>query len=95
VSPVEGSTMTITFTPDGQVSGSSGCNDFTGTYALDGTTVSVVQTSSTAKACEPAIMDQETQFLAALQTPATVETSGANVTLRDRNGAMQVGLSPQ
>jgi heat shock protein HslJ len=44
-------------------------------------------------ACEQAIADQETAFLAALQTPTTVETSGATVTLRDASGSTQVVLS--
>lgn len=95
ISPAEGSTMTIEFTPDGQVSGSSGCNTFSGTYQLDGTNLTVGPLASTRMACDEPLMTQETQFLTALQTPSTVETSGANVTLRDANGAMQVGLSPQ
>jgi len=94
VSPIEGSTLTATFTPDGQVSGSSGCNTYTGTYKLDGTKVTIGPLASTMMACDQALMDQEAQFLTALQTPSTVETSGANVTLRDANGAMQVGLAP-
>ncbi len=41
-------------------------------------------------------MDQETAFLAALQTtPTTVETSGATVTLRDASGATAVILGPK
>jgi hypothetical protein len=36
------------------------------------------------------IIDQETAFLKALQTPATVETRGATVTLRDASGATPV-----
>jgi heat shock protein HslJ len=47
------------------------------------------------KACDEAIMTQETQFLTALQTPATVETTGGTVTLRDASGATQVTLAPK
>jgi heat shock protein HslJ len=46
-------------------------------------------------ACDQPIMDQETQFLAALQTPTNVETSGETVTLRDAAGATQVILAPK
>ena len=38
-------------------------------------------------------MDQETAFLAALQTPTTVEPSGNTVTLRAADGATQVVLT--
>ena len=92
-SPIAGTTLTATFTPDGQVSGNAGCNTYTGAYTLDGTSLTVGQLATTMMACEQAIMDQETKFLAALQTPTTVETSGATVTLRDASGATQVVLS--
>jgi heat shock protein HslJ len=37
-------------------------------------------------------MDQETQFLTALQTPSTVEQNGGIITLRAASGATQVTL---
>jgi heat shock protein HslJ len=94
-SPITGTTLTATFTADGQVGGNAGCNSYSGPYKLDGTSLTVGPLATTMKACEQAIMDQETQFLAALQTPTTVETSGATVTLRDASGATQVVLGPK
>jgi heat shock protein HslJ len=94
-SPIAGTELTATFTPDGNVSGSAGCNTYNGPYKLDGTSLTVGPLSTTMKACEQAIMDQETQFLTALQTPTTVEPSGATVTLRDASGATQVVLGPK
>ena len=94
-SPLAGTTLTATFTPDGQVSGNAGCNTYTGAYKLDGTSLTVGPLATTMMACDQAIMDQETQFLAAIQTPTTVETSGATVTLRDASGATQVVLAPK
>jgi len=95
VSPIAGTTLTANFTPGDEVGGSAGCNDYSGTYKLDGTSLTVSQVVTTRKACDQPIMDQETQFLAALQTPTTVEVSGATVTLRDSSGAMQVVLAPK
>jgi heat shock protein HslJ len=94
-SPIAGTELTATFTPDGQVSGDAGCNTYNGPYKLDGTSLTVGPLATTMKACEQAIMDQETQFLTALQTPTTVEPSGATVTLRDSSGATQVVLGPK
>ncbi|HEX5827592.1 MAG TPA: META domain-containing protein [Candidatus Limnocylindrales bacterium] len=94
VGPVEGSTPTVAFTADGVV-GDSGCNSFNGGYTLDGETVTIGPLATTMKACEQPLMDQETQLLTALQTPATVEASGGMVTLRDANGAIQVTLAPK
>jgi heat shock protein HslJ len=95
VSPVAGSVITATFTADGAVSGSTGCNDYNGTYALDGTNLVVSQVVSTKKACEQPLMDQEQQYLTALQTPTSVETSGGVVTLRAAGGETQVVLATQ
>jgi heat shock protein HslJ len=94
-SPAVGTTLTATFTPDGKVAGSAGCNDYNGAYTLDGTSLTVGPLASTKKACDQAVMDQETQFLTALQTPTTVEPSGATITLRAADGATQVVLAPQ
>lgn len=92
-SPVQGTTLTATFTAD-QVSGSSGCNTYNGAYTLDGTTVKIGPLASTRMACAQPVMDQEAAFLTALQAATTVEPSGANVTLRDAGGALQVTLAP-
>jgi heat shock protein HslJ len=94
ISPIAGTTLTATFMPDGTVSGNAGCNTFNGPYTLDGTSLTVGPLATTMKACEQDVMDQETQFLTALQTPTNVETSGATVTLRAESGATQVVLAP-
>ena len=94
-SPIAGTTLTATFTAGGEVGGNAGCNNYSGPYKLDGTSLTVGPLATTMMACEQAILDQETAFLAALQTPTTVETSGATVTLRDASGATQVILSPK
>ena len=94
-SPIAGTTLTATFTAAGEVGGNAGCNSYSGPYKLDGSSLTVGPLATTMKACDQAIMDQETQFLAALQTPTTVETTGATVTLRDASGATQVVLGPK
>lgn len=94
VSPIEGTTLTAIFTAD-TVSGNSGCNTYNGGYKLDGDKVTIGPLASTMMACDQAAMDQEQQFLTALQTPSTVESSGGTVTLRDASGAMMVQLAPK
>lgn len=56
----------IVFTAEGQAHGFGGCNNFTGRYTLDGTTLTLGPLASTKKACPPAIMNQETSFYEAL-----------------------------
>ncbi len=69
--PVEGTTITIQFEA-GQVSGSSGCNTYGGSYRVRGNTLQVEGLVSTLMACaDPALMEQESiylQFLGGAQT---------------------------
>ena len=57
--------------PDGQVSGTGGCNRFGGKASIDGLALSFGDLFSTEMACAPAIMDQEGKFLAALRQVAS------------------------
>jgi heat shock protein HslJ len=94
VSPVTGSTLTAIFTAD-QVSGSAGCNTYSGSYTLDGTTLKIGPLASTMKACaDQAVNDQEQQFLAALQASTTYSQSGNSLTLKAAGGENQVTLVP-
>ncbi len=93
-SPLPGTTLTATFTAE-EISGSGGCNTYSGPYTLDGTHITIGPLASTQMACEQNVMDQEAAFFAALQTPALVDASGGIVSLRDPNGTTQVTLAPK
>lgn len=58
--------LTVEFA-NGKVFGSGGCNRFNGGYKTTGNQVAIGPLASTFMACEPAVMQQETRFLAALQ----------------------------
>ena len=93
VSPVAGSELTVDFSPDGQVFGSSGCNTYSGPFTLEDGSLVVGALALTMMACDDALNAQEQQLLTALQVPTTVEASGGTITLRDANGATQVTLA--
>ena len=94
VSPVTGSELTAIFTAD-QVSGSAGCNTYSGSYTIDGTSVKIGPLASTMKACaDEAVNAQEQQFLAALQASTTFSQSGNILTLKAAGGENQVTLVP-
>ncbi len=94
VSPVEGTTLTAIFTAD-QVSGSSGCNTFSGGYTIEGATLTIGPLASTMKACaDEATNEQEQQFLAALQASTAFDQTGNVLTLRAEGGENQVTLAP-
>lgn len=91
-SPIVGTTLTLNFNADGTVSGDSGCNSYGGSYVVDGNKLTISKLISTLRACvsPDGVMDQEAQYLAALQNSATFDVAGNNLTIRDASGAMQV-----
>lgn len=83
-------TITALFGEDGSLSGTAGCNNYTATYTVDGETMTISPAASTMMMCEApeGIMEQESQFLAALATTATYQIDGSTLTLRTADGAM-------
>lgn len=64
--PVLQRTPTLEFAGD-RVAGTSGCNRFFGMFTLSGESgISIGQIGSTEMACEPAVMEQEGSYFAAL-----------------------------
>jgi heat shock protein HslJ len=61
-----GTAVTLSFA-SGMVSGSSGCNSYSGTYSVDGPTLAVGPLITTKMACPEPIMAVETAYLAALE----------------------------
>lgn len=57
----------IRFEPEGRVVGSAGCNNFQGSYEVDGSTLTFGPMAITRKMCPPAEMDQEAAFLQAME----------------------------
>lgn len=68
---VDNSRTTLTFDPRGQIAGRAGCNRYTGSYQLQGARFEVKGLATTRMICVPALMDQETRFLKALEAAST------------------------
>ncbi len=92
VSVLAGTTLTLAFDGDGRASGSAGCNRFTAGYSQDGETVTLGAAASTRMMCAgpEGIMEQETQFLKALESVATGRLEGDSLELRTATGALAV-----
>ena len=74
-SVLPGSTITAVFDGVvGQVYGSSGCNQYTGGFAVDGTTLSITDLAVTLRNCNepPGVMEQEQSYLATLEDAQSV-----------------------
>ena len=93
-SVVADTTLTAIFAEAGIVAGSGGCNDYSGPYTSDATTIKIGPLAATRKLCNtPAgVDDQEAQFLAAMQAATKWTVTGSKLELRDDGGALQVSF---
>jgi heat shock protein HslJ len=86
-------TLHMTFTGDGTVAGSSGCNQFTGGYQLDGRQIRLGHVATTRKMCQgEEVMQRESALLNALATVATWDIRGERLQLRRADGALALNL---
>jgi heat shock protein HslJ len=90
VGVLEGTTLTASFGTDGNLSGNSGCNTFSGAYKVTGDQITIGPLASTMMMCsEPeGVMDQEGQYLAALQSAAKYQIEGNVLQLRTSDDAL-------
>jgi len=76
---------TADFTDD-QISGSGGCNSFTGAYTTDGDTIEIGPLASTQMACVPEVTEVESGYLARLGAATTFAITDGTLTLTDASG---------
>jgi heat shock protein HslJ len=91
VSVIIGTEITAVFGEDGMLTGSAGCNNYNASYETSGdNNISIGPAATTRKFCaDPeGTMDQEQQYLAALQTAATYKIELDRLELRTAEGAL-------
>jgi heat shock protein HslJ len=95
VSVLTGTTLTMAFSADGRVSGSAGCNRFTTAYTADGQKLTFGPAAATRMMCTrpEGVMEQEQQFIKALETVATARFEGDRLELRTAAGALAATLA--
>lgn len=93
VSIVPGSTVTMVFDTEGRVSGTTGCNQFTASYSVDGNNLQFSSAATTRRACaDPGVDEQEKAFLHAFESVRTMHIEGDLLVLRQEDGAMAIIL---
>lgn len=82
-----GTTITLEFTAD-EISGSTGCNHYGGSYEISGDGLNLVDLYATEMAClQPAgIMEQEAAYLTALGLAARYQIDGGRLEIQDETG---------
>lgn len=80
---------------DGKVSGSTGCNNYSASYEISDSQITIGPAMTTRKQCaEPeGIMAQEQEYLQALAAVMQFKLTEDRLELRDSNGSLQVTFS--
>jgi heat shock protein HslJ len=81
----------IVFLDDGTVSGSTGCNRFSGTYQADGVALTFSPLMTTKMACDDAANAQELAVLAGLAATTAYAIDGSTLSLVDAAGSLVLG----
>lgn len=90
-----GSKITAQF-QNGQVTGNAGCNNYFGSYQVEGGTIRFTEIGSTEMFCgEPeGVMEQETLFLQLLTTSASFDVAEDQLTIADNEGNAILVFTP-
>ncbi len=93
--PLEGAPIYALF-ENGKLSGSAGCNTYSGGYQSDNKNLAVSNVTATRQACaEPAgVMEQESEYLNLLGSAATYSTANGSLTIFDANGNAVLNFKP-
>jgi putative lipoprotein len=91
---LERAPSTVTFGEGQRLSGQAACNRYFGTYELGEGALRLKPAGATRMACEPAVMDQETRFLQALETVTAFRHEAGALLLVDATGRLRVRLVP-
>jgi len=97
VSVMAGTKVTMLFSSDGRVSGSAGCNLYSAPYTSQGFRLSFGAAAATRRMCaQPdGVMEQERQFLKALETVASARLEGNALDLRTVSGQLALTLAKE
>lgn len=93
VSALANSEVTVQFM-DGKIAGKDGCNQYTGTYKVTGSVLTIRLGASTLMACEPKLMEQAKGYTAALSSSATFQITGDRLQITNGGGKTAVTFTP-
>ena len=85
---------TLSFRGDQEVGGNASCNTFFGTYVLKDDTVTITGLGHTEMGCV-GVMDQETAYLAALESVKTFRIEDGKLLLINATGDIILMFSPK
>jgi len=90
IAPIPGTDPTLIF-DEGTAAGNASCNQYFGSYELDGSSISFGPLASTEMFCaDPGVMGQETAYLTALESVDAWEMNDETLTLSSDGAAVLV-----
>jgi putative lipoprotein len=92
---IDNAQSTLELGTDDRVAGRGGCNRYGGSVKVSGASMLMSELFSTKMACAPALMDQETRFMAALQAVRTFRMDGEKLVLVDATGKARLRFTRQ
>ncbi len=92
VGVIPGTQLSMDFNTTGQIQGMAGCNTYSAGYRAGGNSLTVDRPGTTRMFCESpeGVMEQEQQFLSALQSAATFQISGNQLHIRSGADALAI-----
>jgi heat shock protein HslJ len=94
-SPVLANTqITLIFDTNGNLSGNDGCNQYSGTYKVNGNQITIGPLISTMMACAPDVMQQESTYMIALQSATSFDQSAQQLILTHPAGRLEYAPLP-
>lgn len=93
--PIDGTAPTVSFADDGTVSATTGCNDGSGEWQLEGDALSIGPLAATFRTCDSpeGVMDQEAALFQALEDTAQMSIAGDTLTLLRADGTITLVLT--
>ncbi|MBW8183029.1 META domain-containing protein [Shewanella nanhaiensis] len=85
----------LIFADEGKLTGNNSCNNFFGSYSIDGDNVRLMPAGNTMKACVDALMDQEQRVMSSMPEITNAVLAKGKLLLKDEAGKTQIVLSRQ
>lgn len=80
----------LTFNPDGTVTGTSGCNEFGGSYTVEADQITFHEIVSTLMLCDELLMQQEEAMQQVLTETATYTIEGTTLTITNNDKVLML-----
>jgi len=95
VSVIAGTNVTMTFSTDGRVSGSAGCNRYSAPYVSEGPKLTFGAIAATRRMCTlpEGVMEQEQRFVKALEAVTSADVDGDRLEFRTETEQLATTLT--